>query len=862
MKLITPRATLIACSLTVAIASLAPAALARIAPGHRLSDSPDRPVRERQIDILRLTADLKFDMKRERIEGTARVRFTPLRAGMSSLELDAFDLAIEGVDLAGNTARLAWKNDRRMLHVTLPHAVAPGEVAEVVIGYSAQPRSGLYFQPGTSERAAQAWNHGESGLHHGWLPLYNDTNDRFSVEFQITVEPPHIALSNGTLKETIENGDGTRTYHWVQEEPIPNYLIALNVGQFSEVPLKPAHTGARSVPLSVWTTPGAEEGVAQVFSNTPRMVEYFAKLLNFPYPWPKYDQVTLHEFGGAMETTSMVGFPDSYERRRGDPSDSSPDFTRPWPIWSTEDTIAHELAHHWFGDLVTCRSLGSLWLNESFATYLHTVWNGHLNGEDDLTYQRWRYLNFYLEDIRASGEVRPLEHLQYHKPEDMYRESTTYIKGSIVIHLLRHIVGDEDFYRTLAHYLKANAFGEVEAADLLAAFEHTTGRDLDWFFHDWIVGGGGHPSIQARARWAPDRRQVDITLTQVQSDQPFENLFRLPIDITISTASGTRSHTVWMEDWNTRVALPADGNPLAVDVDAGNWLVADIHLERTLGELIYLLDNGDLAAGLRAARQIATDYPRRPEGIAALTRVLADRTRHWGLRQEAAINLGETAQEVAAEALVDAAGDPDRRVRRAVAIALGKAGGALSARSLRALIENDTAEDVIAAAAISLGRMHTEDASLFLRLQLKRESRWWNAIRVGALQGLVELEDPELVSTFKEYLTPNYQRHVRLAALEGWFRAAPQDPDLAATLRRMASDRNGIVRADSLGKLGQLHQRDDLDFLREYAAKEANPNLAQGARDAIAEIEAFVSPPRHRGPAGTPGSRSGSNDYR
>lgn len=841
MLSIAVRKALGACCLIAAFVLLSSLARGGVTPGHRLPDAPERPVRSREIDVLRLSADLRFDMQRERIEGTVRIRFTPLRAGLRSFDLDAADLAITKVALTGSTEPLPYEVNGRKLHITLPRPADPGEEMAVAVTYSCHPRSGMYFQPAAEKGGAQAWNYGESGLHYAWLPLYNDTNDRFAVEFRITVEPPYIALSNGTLEETVENGDGTRTYHWVQEEEIPNYLIALNVGEFAEVPLEPAHVGSRRIPLSVWTSPGMEEAVAFTFWDTPRMVEYFSDLFGYPYAWPKYDQITLREFEGAMETATMVGFTETYQRRDGDPVDSGPDFTRAFPLWAYEDTIAHELAHHWFGDLVTCRSLGSIWLNESFATYAHTAWNGHRNGEDDLTYQRWRYLNMYLDDIRVTGEVRPLEHLRHHAPGEMYRESITYVKGALVIHLLRHIVGDEDFYRAIASYLKTHAFGHAESVDLRAAFERTTGRDLSWFFGDWIIGGGGHPSIEGEYLWVPDRRQVDLTLQQVQADQPFENLFRLPVDVTISTATGQSAHTIWMEDWVTQVSIPAAGRPLAVDVDAGNWLVADIHLERSMDEVLYLLENGDLAARLRAARQIAGDFPRRPEGVAALARVLADRKRHWGLRQEAAADLGATGQPAAVDALIAASTDPDRRIRRAVAVALGHAGGPLSARTLRTTIEADSAEDVIGAAAAALGRMHAEGASQFLKQQLGRESRWWDAVRLGALMGLADLEDPALVSTFREYLIPRYRRHVRLAALDGWFRAAPEDRALAAALRKMTRDRNGSVRADALEKLGHLHRRQDLDFLEKYAMEEPDPNLSQAAFEASEEIEAFTS---------------------
>ncbi|HET6277409.1 MAG TPA: hypothetical protein VFG08_01350, partial [Candidatus Polarisedimenticolia bacterium] len=146
------------------------------------------------------------------------------------------------------------------------------------------------------------------------------------------------------------------------------------------------------------------------------------------------------------------------------------------------------------------------------------------------------------------------------------------------------------------------------------------------------------------------------------------------------------------------------------------------------------------------------------------------------------------------------------------------------------------------AAAASLGRMHAEGASRFLQQQLGRDSNWWDAIRLGALLGLAELEDPALVPIFKEYVIPRYPRQVRLAALDGWFRATPGDAALAAQLRTLTRDRNGNVRSDALEKLGRLHLRQDVEFLQAFAREEPDPNLAQAARDAIDEIEAFVAP--------------------
>lgn len=817
-------------------------AVSQVAPGHHLPGGPKRPVRDREIDIQRISAELRFDMQAESLAGTITITYAPLHSGLLAISLDAADLAVAKVEEAGTNRALAFFLRDRKLVITLPANMRnrPGAIR---ITYSAQPTAGMYFFPASEKGSAQAWNYGEGGRHYGWLPLYNDTNDRFAVEFIITVARPYWVLSNGTLRDKKENADGTRTFHWVQEEEIPNYLVTVDVGEFEGVSLGNATVGDRQIPLVVWGPPGEAAGLAldYTFRNTPRMVEFFSERFGYPYPWTKYDQIVLREFSGAMETTSMVGFTETYQRNQGDPVASGPVLHEAYPTWVTEDTIAHELAHHWFGDLVTCRSLGSIWLNESFATFAHTLWTAHDRGEDALTFQRWRYLNRYLDYVRQTGTVRPMEYLQYQSPDDMYQEETTYIKGALVLHMLRHFVGDEGFYKTLAGYLKTHAFGAVESADLLAAFERNTGRDFSWFFNDWITGGGGHPRFAVSYSWSAERKEVDMTIQQTQADLPFENDFKLPVDIEVVTKAGSRTYRVELEGWATRVSFPAQSPPLYVVFDKGNWLVAEVEFSRGLEKVLRQLDAGKLAEQLRAARELATRFPRRKEAVAALVRLLGSPEAHWGLRQEAARGLGVMGGAEASPALVSGLKDTDRRIRRAAALALGHAGGKGAAAALRWVIETDSAEDVVAVAETSLGRLHAAGASAFLQKQLARDSNWWNIIRLGALQGLAELEDPSLVSTFRAYTNPKYERQVRLAALDGWFRIVQDEAELAAALRKLSHDRNANVRSAALVMLGQLHRTDDLRFLQKFASDEPDPGLAVLARDAAAEIEAFAT---------------------
>jgi len=826
------------------LALLALPASAQVFPGHRLPEGPERPVREREIDIRHYRADLRFDMAKEELSGAATVTFTPLRAGLTEFSLDAADLNVRSVTVGGQPLRFSVDSAARRLSLQLPKALDPGGEASVVVSYSCRPKAGMYFFPKSGKRSAQAWNYGEGGLHYGWLPIYNDVNDRFTAELVVTVARPYAVLGNGTLKETRENADGTRTFHWVQEQPIPNYLLTVDVGEFARVPLSDAKVSStRTVPLSVWTPPGTEAAAAHTFGETPKMVEFFSKLFDYPYPWAKYDQAVLAEFAvGAMETTTMTGFSEPHLHGPEDPPDGGPQYDEAYPTWTSEDTIAHELAHHWFGDLVTCRSLASIWLNESFASFLHTVWNGHAHGEDDLTYQRWRYLNKYLSYVRAEGAVRPLEFFRYKSRDDMFQTETTYLKGSLVLHMLRRIVGEADFSRALADYLDRHEFGSVDSEDLKEAFQKSCGKNLTRFFEDWIEGGGGHPAFDVSYRWVPERREVDLTVRQIHADLPFENDFRLPVDIEIVTASGAKTHRVEIEGWTTRVALPADGKPGRVVFDKGGWLVAEVKFERSAEELLEELARGDLAGKLRAARQLSEDFPRRVDAVDALSRVLADPAAHWGLRQEAALALGTCGGDAAAAALTKASEDSDRRIRRAAALALGRAGGERSAARLRRMVESDRAEDVVAAAEIALGRIGGKETREFLKRQLPRESRYWDSIRLGAVQGLAELRDPSLAPLFTMHTAPGFVQEVRMAALAGWFRAAPEDASLRETLRKLTGDRNRAVRMAAIEKLGALHHAADAELLKSLAS---DPDLAvaEKAKQGAEEIESFVKKP-------------------
>ena len=427
---------------------------AQVAYGHRLPEGPERPVRERSYHIESYKAELAFDMEKETIAGTATITFQALRAPLATLSLDAADLAVTKVERGGRPQKFSTDAADFKLDVALDPPVADGESATVAIAYTVKPRTGMFFYPKSGKLLPQAWNYGEGGLHRGWLPIYNDTNDRFAIEFVVTVPrgSPRWRTAASPRLATTPTARGRFTGSRRARSRTTWSPSTWRSSRRSRCAMRRlARDGAaRRLDAS-----GTEEAARFVFGNTPDMVEYFSTKMGYPYPWDKYDQVVLREFSGAMETTTATGFSESELRRAGYLPDLSPDYESALPTFTYEDVVAHELAHHWFGDLVTCRSLGSIWLNESFATFWHTMWNAKAHGEDDLTYQRWAYLDRYVDYVRATGSVRPMEYLRWKDPAAMYQEETTYVKGALVLHMIRHFLGEADFDRMIAAYLQA-----------------------------------------------------------------------------------------------------------------------------------------------------------------------------------------------------------------------------------------------------------------------------------------------------------------------------------------------------------------------------------------------------------------------
>ena len=721
----------------------------------------------------------------------------------------------------------------------LPDPRTSSDQLTIEIAWSASPRAGLYFQKDPSTGSPIVYSYGEGGLHANWLPIYNDTNDRFSTEMIVTVPRALTVISNGVLVERKETGDLV-TYDWREERPHPNYLIAIYAGDFERGELAPTKSG---VPLAYWVPRGRLAEGAFVFRNTTRMVELFSRLFDYEYPWAKYDQVAVPDFPiGAMEHTTVTGH-DVSVLRVGAEDDAAldapldfgpPELTEHSTDWKAEATISHELAHHWFGDDVTCAGLSEIWLNESFASYLMMLWAEEAEGREELLLDLDRARRHYLEYVDEEHLIRPLRWERYDTPDDIYNNEHTYLKGAAVLHLLRRVLGDQRFFAALGDYLDDHQGSEVTTADFQRSIEKSAAENLDWFFADW-VNGGGHPILEVEHRFLPDRKLLDVEIRQVQPIVEGQDLFRLPVTVAITTKQGTREETVWIDQAKEKLLLAVDEKPKLVVVDPWGDLIAEIRHDLDAGDLAEQALAAPLPAALRALRQLAADFPAAPETAAALDSALG-RDRFWGVRAEAARLLGKVRIGTRAQELIERAyADSDYRVRKAAVLATAELGAGNAGERLRAMVERDPNGDVVAAAIAALAGLTPPPTIAFLRGQLDRDS-WHDEVRIATLRALGDSGDAATLDAVRSYVADRYNEDVRLAALRAWRGLAPEDPELRRVLRQQIGATPPTLEAYAVVTLGELADLEATAALDEVVRLDFDPNLTFKARHALEEI--------------------------
>ncbi|HJL14625.1 MAG TPA: M1 family aminopeptidase [Sandaracinaceae bacterium LLY-WYZ-13_1] len=760
-------------------------------PGDRPQWARPRPF---SLDALRLEVALDLDARAVDATAHLTIRRVDPDARWVSLDAIAFDLA--GVERArdGHHEPAAHDYDGERLRVDLSDVPDGGEAA-IRVRYRAHPRRGLYFMAPDEtnpERPRQVWSQCQDQDARHWIPCQDHPGQRMRTEIEITVPKGWFALSNGELVERVDEGEGTR-FHWRQPEPHPAYLITLATGELDE-----AHDEAGEVPIDYYVPKGRGEQIERSLGRTPEMVKLFSEKLRTPYPWSKYAQIVVTDFiFGGMENTSATTL---FERALLD--------ERAALDVDVDALVSHELAHQWFGDLVTCRHWSHAWLNEGFATYMEHVWKEHHEGLDAYYYNLEADLEIYLKEHRGRYG-RPVVEKVWATPIDVF-DRHLYQKGGLVLHALRQHLGDEAFWRGLAFYLERHRGGSVETRDLLRALEDATGRSLEELFHQWIERAG-HPELEVAIEHGEAILKVTVTQKQAEPKDD-EGAFHLRLPIQVTTEAGTEEEVLDVTRATETFALPCEAPPIRVVIDPAMTAPGVVEPKVPTKMLVDQLAHAEPARPRWCAAR-ALGKKNEPRAVEALAESLAEDP-FWGVRVEAAEALGEQRTDAAFEALGRAEGDDDPRVRRAVASALGKWRMPAAADRLLAWIERgDESYLVEAALRRSLGATRDPRGLEVLSRSLKEDvGSWGEIVRAAAAEGLGALADPAAVEPL-------------LAILD--------EPTTAATVRRSV-----------LGALGKardtVSDRPTLRRIRERAEQELDcfdPNV----RIAVAKLMAALA---------------------
>jgi aminopeptidase N len=677
-----------------------------------------RYVRDRGYDMRHLRLDLALDFEARRLAGTATLRVAPLAGTPRRLELDAVELAIDTVEADGR--ELAFAYDGCVLAIEPPQ----GEEIELRIRYSATPRRGLYFvgpDAAYPHKPRQIWSQGQDEDSRHWFPCFDSPLAKCTTELCVTVPEGMICVSNGRLVEQYG-----RTFHYRLDVPHSPYLVTLVAGEYACVRAR-----AGAVELMYFVPPGREEDAARALGRTPDMIGFFADYLGVPYPYERYSQVCVADFlFGGMENTSATTLTlDTLHDAR-----AHLDF-------SSEPLVSHELAHQWFGDLVTCRDWSEAWLNEGFATYLEVLWQEHAHGADEMAFERADYMDQYMREDRERYRRRLVER-RWDEPLEIF-DRHLYEKGALVLHMIRRHVGDAGFRAALARYLMRHRGGTAETRDLARAIEEATGRNVDAFFDQWVYGAG-HPELHARYEWDDERQAVRIELEQTQALADDTPLHALEFEVAAEVDGEWRTVALVAEPAAKQtLSVPLPARPTGFVIDAGRHVLASWRVDKPL--LVWARELSAAPQAIDRA-QAATALGRDASQLArqSLTRSLEHDT-FWGVRAACARALGQVGGPVALAALLERLGrEPHAKARRAIVRALGEfvADAEAQAALEQCFRQGDASYFVEAEAVHALCRTGADAALEVAQLALGRPSHG-EIIRQLACTGLGELRAPD-----------------------------------------------------------------------------------------------------------------------
>jgi aminopeptidase N len=398
--------------------------------------------------------------------------------------------------------------------------------------------------------------------------------------------------------------------------------------------------------------------------------------------------------------------------------------------FSYERVIAHEIAHQWWGDVITLRSWEHTWLNESFATYSDNLYTRAEYGEDAGAYDLLGKKNQYLNEAR-NRYVRPIVFNRYNDPGDNF-DSHTYPKGATVLHLLRYQLGDDAFFRTLSAFLHEHAFQPVDTHDFMKTVKEVTGINMDWFFDQYIFKPG-HLVVEVTKAWDPISKKLKLTVVQKQDSLPGVPVYTVPVNIGFSFSGKKTVKEIWLREKSESFEFGFDTEPLLVRFDEGNYLLKEITFRKPMKELLYQAGNDDVIGRLAAVDELR-EFNTEPSVIDTWAK-MASGDSFWAVRQAAIVNLGKYASRAQINLIKSALGDENSKVRQSAVRILGDLKDPALVKLLKKTFESDNSYVVQAEALRSIGKCGGRKQAAYLE-SAKTKASFRNVVAKAAAETL------------------------------------------------------------------------------------------------------------------------------
>lgn len=781
---------------------------------------------DRMVDILHLAIDVTPDFVKRTVAAKVTLKFKPIAKPLAELKLDGVDLLVSNA--TGTEAIAAYQATREHVILTFATPIPADKETSVTITYTCEPRQGFYFRTeamGYPKGDDHVFTQGEANEARHWYPCFDEPNEKFTSEVTAHIPEGMIALSNGRkLSEAKDAATGLVAVRWLQDKPHVNYLVTLCAGYFKKVEDK-----HRDIPMAFYTTPSEFPQAANSFRDTKNAMTFFEEEIGVPYPWAKYDQVCVHDFvAGGMENTSQTTL--TMNTLFADETEN---------INDSRGLVAHELAHQWFGDLVTTKDWSHLWLNEGFATYYDALHDGHMYGPDQLKYHMRNNARSFLD---TPNDVIPIVYRKFDTAMEQFG-FRAYPKGSWILHMLRGQLGADLYRKCIKTYLERHQYGNVVTDDLKKVVEELSGRSFDQFFDQWVYHAH-HPELEVNYSWDARAKLAKLSIKQNQKLSDDVLLFNFPLQVRFKTKETTTDREITVKEKAEDFYFPLAEAPEIVRVDPEGIVLAKVAFTLP-NAMLYaqLADQGDVLGRLLAVEQIGARKEK--EGLAKLKQAL-NSDPFYGVRLEASKALRAIHSPEAREILLASATQSDARVRRQVVDDLGSFYHEDSYAAARKVLGQEKNPAVAVEALRDIAGYNRPEVREVLLKNLDAKS-YKNSLATAAINGMRSQDDPSYIAPLREALVRRAADFrtgglsAGLGALAYLARNDTNRDEVREFLIGYVNDPRQRIADAAINALGTLGDPKAAPVLEKFAAGKDAPERAAAER-ALAAVRAARKP--------------------